>query len=75
MSKGKGQHVVPHEGQWAVKGEGNSRATVVTPTQEQAIDKGREIARHQHSELFIHDRGGRIRERDSHGHDSPKRKG
>lgn len=75
MSKGKNQHVVPRENKWAVVGEGNSRATVVTPTQEQAIEKGREIARNQESELLIHGRGGPIRERDSHGHDSPRQKG
>jgi len=75
MSKGKNQHVVPRDGQWAVVGEGNARATTIAPTQEQAIEKGREIARRQESELFIHGRGGKIRERDSHGHDSPRRKG
>ena len=39
MAKEKNQHVVPREGQWAVVGEGNSRATVVVPTQERAIEK------------------------------------
>lgn len=75
MSKRKNQHVVPRDGKWAVVGEGNGRATVIASTQSEAIDKGRAIARHQESELLIHGRSGKIRERDSHGHDSPRRKG
>lgn len=75
MAKGKNQHVVLRGNAWAVVGEGNGRATVVTPTQQEAVAKGRQIARNQESELFVHGRGGQIRERDSHGHDSPKRKG
>ena len=66
---GKDQHVVPHDGDWAVRGEGNDRATSVHPTQAEAIEAGRQIAQNQHSELFIHGRDGRIRVRDSHGHD------
>ena len=41
---GKNQHVVPHQGDWAVKGEGNERATSVHTTQEEAIERAREIA-------------------------------
>jgi hypothetical protein len=77
MTKAKrnGQHVVPHRDGWAVKGEGNSKATVVVPTQEKAIEKGREIAKHQHAELYIHGRHGQIRERDSEGSDPRRTKG
>ena len=63
------QHVVPHEDGWAVRGAGSRRASSVHPTQEAAIGAGRAIARNQGSELYIHGRDGRIRERDSHGHD------
>ena len=66
---GKNQHVVPHEDDWAVKGEGNQRATSVHNTQQQAIDAAREIARNQQSELIIHRPNGRIRDKDSHGQD------
>jgi hypothetical protein len=66
---GKNQHVVPHEDGWAVVGEGNTRATSVHETQADAIDAGREIAQHQESELLVHGRDGRIRERDSFGRD------
>ena len=34
---GKNQHVVPHEGKWAVKGDGNKRATSVHDTQAEAM--------------------------------------
>lgn len=63
------QHVVPHADGWAVKGEGAERASSVHRTQQEAIDRGREVARNQNSELFIHGRDGRIRERDSLGND------
>jgi hypothetical protein len=66
----RNQHVVPHDDGWAVRGAGSQRATSVHDTQQQAIDAGREIARNQGSELLVHGRDGRIRERDSHGNDS-----
>lgn len=66
---GKNQHVVPHENGWAVKGEGNQKATSVHNTQQQAIDAARDIARNQQSELVIHRSDGRIRDKDSHGKD------
>ena len=66
---GKNQHVVPHPDGWAIRGEGNQRATEIHETQQDAIDRAREIARNQRSELFIHRRDGRIRDRDSHGRD------
>ena len=65
----RGQHVVPHPQGWAVKVEGGKRASSVHETQKEAIDRAREIAGNQGTELYIHGRDGRIRERDSHGHD------
>ncbi len=66
---GKNQHVVPHDGGWAVRGAGNERATSVHETQAAAIDAARSIAQNQQSELLIHGRNGQIRERDSFGGD------
>lgn len=67
---GNNQHVTPHKsGGWQVKGQNNSKATLRTETQKEAIERAREIARNQESELFIHGRNGRIRERDSYGND------
>ncbi len=68
MSK-KNQHVVKHQEGWAVKGAGNSRATKVVKTQEQAIEAAKSIAKNQGSELFIHGRNGQIRERNTYGKD------
>lgn len=67
---GKNQHVTPHPaGGWQVKGEGNSKATVRTSTQKEAIDRTRAISRNQGSELVIHRLNGMIRDKDSHGRD------
>jgi hypothetical protein len=66
---GKNQHVVPANDNWGVRGAGNERLTSRHATQREAIEAAREIARHQHSELIIHDREGKIRASDSHGRD------
>jgi len=66
---GKNQHVVPHNGAWAVRGAGNGRVTSTHSTQQQAIDAGRTIAQNQGSELVIHRPNGQIRDSDSHGKD------
>src|ERR1700731_1469565 len=75
MTKGRNQHVVPRGGGGAVKAEGGQRASSIHGTQREAIDRGREVSRNQRSELFVHGRDGRIRERDSHGHDPNPPKG
>lgn len=64
----KNQHVVPSEKGWAVKSSGSLRAKKFS-TQREAISAGREIAKNQKTELFIHGRDGRIRERNSYGND------
>lgn len=66
---GKNQHVVPHNGKWAVRGAGNTKVTRQFDTQAETIDFGRGISRNQESELLIHRPNGRIRARDSHGND------
>lgn len=70
------QHVTPRPGGgWQVIGEGNSRATSVHDTQQEAINAGRVIARNQGTELLIHGTDGKIRARDSHGNDPYPPKG
>ena len=66
---GKNQHVVPHEGGWAVRGAGNERATSVHETQAAAIEAARGIALNQRSEVVIHRPNGQIRDKDSYGDD------
>jgi len=66
---GKNQHVVPHNGKWAVRGDGNERVTKITNTQTEAIKTAREIAIKQQSEVVIHRPNGQIRDKDSYGND------
>jgi uncharacterized protein YdaT len=66
---GKNQHVVKHSDGWAVKGAGNQKATRVTDTQKEAIEIAKGIAQNQNSEMLIHGKDGRIRERNSYGND------
>lgn len=64
------QHVTPRpDGQWQVIGAGNKRATAVTSTQREAIEIATQIAINQSSEMFIHGKDGKIRERNSYGND------
>lgn len=63
------QHVVKRGTEWAVLGEGNSRDTSHHPTQQAATERAREIAKVQRAEVVIHDRHGRIRDKDSYGND------
>jgi hypothetical protein len=72
----KNQFVGPHPGGgWQVKGAGNQKPTVVTTTQKQAIDRGRQIAINQQSELLIQGTNGQIRGRNSYGNDPCPPKG
>lgn len=66
---GKNQHVVKTDSGWGIRGENNSRITKNFDTQQEAIEKAREIAINQESELLIHGKNGRIRERSSYGND------
>lgn len=70
MAKKVTQHVVKNpDGGWAVKKGGSDRATKVYNTQEEAITHGREIAKNQGAEFYIHGKDGKIREKDSYGKD------
>jgi hypothetical protein len=71
----KNQHVVPRGSGWAVHGSGNSRDTSQHGKQSQAISAARDIAQNQRSEVVIHGRDGRIREKNSYGNDNYPPKG
>jgi uncharacterized protein (TIGR02271 family) len=47
---------------WAVVREGNKRATSTHPTQSEAAESGRDLARRDKSEFFLHAQDGQIRE-------------
>ena len=71
----KGQHVVPSGGKWSVRKAGASRASGTFDTQKEAVKKATDIARNQKSEVYIHGKDGRIRERNSYGNDPHPPKG
>jgi len=71
----KGQHVVPNGDKWSVRKAGAVRASGTYTTQDEAIRSARTIAKNQKTELYIHGRDGRIRDRDSYGNDPVRSKG
>lgn len=74
MSK-KGQHVVPSAAGWSVQKAGAKRASSTHATQQEAVAAATQIARNQRTEVYIHGRDGRIRERNSYGNDGFPPKG
>jgi hypothetical protein len=67
-------HTEPRQGGWANKIEGNQRVSSTHETKIAAQKRGRDIAIVRKVEHFIHDRGGRIIERNSYGNDPPQRR-
>lgn len=55
-------HVEPRKNGWAVVREGSGRASSVHPTQSEAAKEGRDIARYEATEFFLHAQDGRVRE-------------
>ena len=65
----KNIHTVPHGDGWANRREGASRVSEMFPTKREAEQGGRETARRDHVEHLIHNKDGRIGERNSYGND------
>ena len=61
--------MVPRDGKWAVRRSDSNRVTRHYDTQIEAIKIAREYARKQQTELYVHGRDGRIRQRRSYGPD------
>lgn len=62
-------HVVPRGDKWAVIGENKKKADSLHDTQKEAIRRGKELAQREGSELIIHGKDGKIRDKDSYGND------
>jgi uncharacterized protein (TIGR02271 family) len=62
MAQKPAVHVAFRGEGWAVVREGNKRATSTHPTQSEAAERGRELARRDKSEFFLHAQDGEIRE-------------
>lgn len=66
----KNQHITKNQDwNWWVKWEKNSKYTKLFDTQKEAIEYWREIAKNQKSELVVHWKDWKIREKDSFGND------
>ena len=67
MARRSPVHVEPREKGWAVVREGNERATSLHSTQAEAAKEGRDIARRNETEFFLHAQDGGIREHRNYG--------
>ena len=56
---------------WAVVREGNERATSTHPTQSEAAETGKDLARRDKSEFFLHAQDGQIREHRDYREEQP----
>jgi Uncharacterized protein conserved in bacteria (DUF2188) len=68
-------HVVQRGQEWAVESEGSQRASSKHKTQTAAITAGRAQAKRNKSELLVHGRDGKIRDRSTYGNDPRRTKG
>lgn len=65
----KSNHVVPSSSGWAVKKSGSIKASRTFETKDKAISYGRELSKHEKTELYIHKQNGMIQNRNSYGND------
>ncbi len=63
-------HVTRRKDTWAVIREGAEKAAGLYNTQTAAINVARPMAKNNKSELVIHDRQNKIRDKDSYGDDA-----
>jgi uncharacterized protein (TIGR02271 family) len=63
-------HVEYRENGWAVIRQGTDQPVSVHPTQAEAAKEGRDIARREETEFFLHAQDGRVREHHSYGEGS-----
>jgi uncharacterized protein (TIGR02271 family) len=74
MAKKPPVHVLPRDEGWAVVREGNETATSVHPTQAEAAEAGREMARKDMTSFLLHAKDGHVRDRSDYSEDpSPQR--
>ena len=69
-------HVVPNKDKgWCVKKDNSERASACFETKKDAIDYARQVSKNQNTELVIHNKDGKISQKDSHGNDPYPPKG
>ena len=71
------RHIVPNseKGGWDEKKSGASRASKHFDTKDEAISHAREVAKKNKEELIIHNKDGKIAQRNSYGNDPYPPKG
>lgn len=72
---GKNIHVVKNGDKWSVKQEKAQRSSGNFPTQRDAFERAREIAKNNGQEVIIHGCDGQIRDKHSYGKDPYPPKG
>jgi hypothetical protein len=66
----RSQHVIRNpKGGWSVFHSGATRASRNFDTQAEAVNYGRNLARREQTELYVHRNDGTIREKNSYGLD------
>lgn len=75
MANDKNYWTTKHGDKWAVQREGNQKATSLHDTQAEAWKETRDRARDAGGEAFLHNKEGKIRERNTYGHDPRDIKG
>ena len=72
----KQTHVVPNpKGGWDIKQSNGQKSSGHYDTKKEATDRAREISKNQNTELVIHNKDGKIAQKDSHGNDDYPPKG
>jgi uncharacterized protein (TIGR02271 family) len=71
MAQKPAVHIELRGEEWVVVREGNKRATSTHPTQSEAAEIGRDLARRDKSEFFLHAQEGQIREHRDYGEGQP----
>ena len=62
-------HIVPRNNGWAVKREGNSKASATTSTKKQAYEIAKNYAIKCNGEVITHNKDGKISNPNSFGND------
>ena len=75
MPKRSRYHVTKQGDKWAVKKEGNQRASSLHETKKLAVDAGRSVAKNAKGQLLIHKKDGRFEEERTYGKDPYPPKG
>jgi hypothetical protein len=69
----RNQHVVPYDGRWAVRAEGNIKVRSVHESRKDAINAARNCISSREYGVIVHGRDGKIRDKMSNNNLFPPR--